>query len=222
MPTRWGGASHLDAQTQDVKVSTPGATLAAGPDQSERELHARPGRQVVLAYDIVPQQTEWFRHPQEHTAIINDGYVLFNSQNALVYPELTRADIVSATFDSRALPKGMPFLSSFGVGRRLLHVRAHWYEVLGALFAGGNFRIHSKQREWNIVGFGSSRDVEIHRRRSVCANSQSNRYREPILAHATDAILSGHACAVRRPIRQLGRQRLHECVHALSLARGHA
>jgi M61 glycyl aminopeptidase len=112
----------------------------AGADLGARELHAPPGQRIVLAYDIVPQQTEWFRHPQEHMAIINDDYFLFNPQNAFVYPDLPRADIVNATFDWRALPKGTPFFSSFGLEQRLLHVRAPWYQVLDALFAGANFR----------------------------------------------------------------------------------
>lgn len=141
VPTGWGDAPHLEGQTQNLKVLTSGATLVAGAKFGVKELHARPGQRIVLGYDIVPLQTEWFRHPQEHMAIINDDYFLFNSENALVYPELPRTEIVSATFDWRALPKGTPFVSSFGVGERLLHVRAPWYQVLDTLLAGGDFRM---------------------------------------------------------------------------------
>lgn len=31
VPTSWGDAPHLEAQTQNLKVSTSGATLVAGP-----------------------------------------------------------------------------------------------------------------------------------------------------------------------------------------------
>jgi predicted metalloprotease with PDZ domain len=141
VPTSWGDASHLEAQTQNLKVLTSGATLVVGANLGLRELHARPGQRVELAYDIVPLQTEWFRHPQQHMAIINDDYFLFNTENALVYPQLPRTDIMSATFDWRALSKGTPFVSSFGVGQRLLQVRAPWYQVLDTLFAGGHFRM---------------------------------------------------------------------------------
>lgn len=152
VPTSWGDAPHLEAQTQNLKVSTSGATLVAGANLGLRELHARPGQQIALAYDIIPLQTEWFRHPQEHMAIINDDYFLFNTENALVYPELPRTDIVSATFDWRALPKGTTFVSSFGAGQRLLQVRAPWYQVLDALFAGGNFRVtQSHENETSLV-----------------------------------------------------------------------
>jgi len=123
VPTSWGDASHLEGQTQNLKILTSGATLVAGAKLGLKELHARPGQQVALAYDIVPLQTEWFRHPQEHMAIINDDYFLFNPENALVYPELPRTEIVNATFDWRALPKGTPLVTSFGVGQRLLRVR---------------------------------------------------------------------------------------------------
>ena len=140
VPTSWGDASHLEAQTQNLKVLTSGATLVVGANLGLRELQARPGQRVELAYDIVPLQTEWFRHPQEHMAIINDDYFLFNIENALVYPQLPRTDIVSATFDWRFI-QGNPFVSSFGVGQRLLQVRAPWYQVLDTLFAGGHFRM---------------------------------------------------------------------------------
>src|SRR5215472_6894264 len=141
VPISWGDAPHLEGQTQNLKVLTSGATLVAGAKLGVKELHARPGQRVALAYDIVPLQTEWFRHPQEHMAIINDDYFLFNPENALVYPELPRTEIVNATFDWRALPKGTPLVTSFGVGQRLLRVRAPWYQLLDTLFAGGNFRV---------------------------------------------------------------------------------
>ena len=85
-PTRWGSAQHLDGQTQNLKVLTPGATLEDSAELGRKELHARPNERVELAYDIVPLQTEWFGHPQEHMAIINSDYFLFNTENALVYP----------------------------------------------------------------------------------------------------------------------------------------
>jgi predicted metalloprotease with PDZ domain len=141
VPTSWGSAEHLEGQTQNLKVLTPGATLESGADPGEKKLRAKPEEWVDLAYNMVPLQTEWFRHPQEHMAIINADYFLFNPENALVYPELAGTDLVHATFDWRALPKGTPLFSSFGVGKRLLQVRAPWYEVLQALFAGGNFRV---------------------------------------------------------------------------------
>lgn len=141
LPTRWGGAPHLEGQTQNLKVLTHGATLEDSADPGEKMLHARPGERVELAYDIVPLQTEWFRHPQEHMAVINADYFLFNPENALVYPNLTNTDLVDATFDWRALPKGMPLVSSFGDGKRVLRVRAPWFQILDALFAGGDFRL---------------------------------------------------------------------------------
>jgi predicted metalloprotease with PDZ domain len=140
VPTRWGGAPHLESQTQNLKVVTPGATLEGGADPGEKKLHARPDERVELAFDIVPLQTEWFAHPQEHMAIINADYFLFNPENALVYPELPRPDVVDATFDWRGLPKGTPLFSSFGDGT-LQRIRAPWYRVQEALFAGGNFRV---------------------------------------------------------------------------------
>lgn len=145
VPTSWGGASDIKGQTQNLKVLTSGAVLEDGRDPGLKILHAVPGKWVEIDYDIVPLQTEWFRHPQEHMAIINDDYFLFNPQNALVYPDLSGTDIAQATFDWRALPKSTPLFSSFGIGRRVLQVRAYWYQVLDALFAGGNFRTTKSQ-----------------------------------------------------------------------------
>jgi predicted metalloprotease with PDZ domain len=141
VPTKWGGALHLEGQTQNLKVLTQGATLEDSADPGEKRLLATPGERVELAYDIVPLQTEWFRHPQEHMAVVNADYFLFNPENALVYPRLPSTDLVDATFDWRALPKGMPFVSSFGDGKRKLRVRVPWFQIQDALFAGGNFRL---------------------------------------------------------------------------------
>lgn len=141
VPTRWGGAAHLEGQTQNLTALTPGTRLERSVDPGSQKLVAPPGKEVLLSYDIVPLQTEWFRHPQEHMAIINLDYFLFNTENALVYPNLPGTDEVEVTFDWRALPWGMPLFSSFGNGERVQRVRAPWYRVQEALFAGGNFRV---------------------------------------------------------------------------------
>ena len=137
----------LEDQTQNLRIDSPGATLTNQPtDAAQKVLHARPGQRIELSYDIVPQQTEWFHHPQEHMAIISADYFLFNPQNALVYPEMLGTDEVSVTFDWRALPKNIPIITSFGivsgsVSHRMIHIRARWIQVLDSLLAGGNFRI---------------------------------------------------------------------------------
>lgn len=145
VPSSYGGAAHLEGQTQNLKVLTSGATLEDDAEPGEKKLHAHTGDRIELTYDIVPLQTEWFAHPQEHMAIINADYFLFNPENALVYPDLPRTGLVDATFDWRALPAGTPLFSSFGDGRRLLRVRQPWYKVTEAIFAGGNFRAIERQ-----------------------------------------------------------------------------
>jgi predicted metalloprotease with PDZ domain len=147
VPTHWGGAAHLEDQTQNLRIGSTGATLTNHPtDAAQKVLHARPGQRIELSYDIVPQQTEWFHHPQEHMAIISADYFLFNPQNALVYPELPDTGEVRVTFDWRALPKNIPIITSFGTiggseSHRLMRIRAPWIKVLDSLLAGGNFRI---------------------------------------------------------------------------------
>jgi hypothetical protein len=54
---------------------------------------------------------------------------------------MPRTETVDLTFDWRALPKGIKFLSSFGNGQRLQRLRAPWFRVQEAVFAGGDFRI---------------------------------------------------------------------------------
>ena len=147
IPTHWGGAEHLEQQTQNLKIESPGAILTdQSPDAGHKVLHAHPGKRVQLSYNIVPQQTQWFQHPQEHMAIINTDYFLFNPQNALVYPKLSLAEEVNVTFDWRALPSQIPIVTSFGTiqggeSHRLTRVRARWIEILDGLLAGGNFRL---------------------------------------------------------------------------------
>lgn len=157
IPTHWGGATHLEEQTQNLKIDSLEATLANHPtDAALKVLHARPGQRIELSYDIVPQQTEWFHHPQEHMAIINTDYFLFNPQNALVYPQIPRVTEVEATFDWRALPTNIPVITSFGIIRsvekkRLIHARAPWNQILRCLIAGGNFRISESSANGTTV-----------------------------------------------------------------------
>jgi predicted metalloprotease with PDZ domain len=157
VPTHWGSATHLEDQTQNLKIDSPGATLTThATDPGHKLLHARAGERVQLSYDIVPQQTEWFRHPQEHMAVINTDYFLFNPENALVYPEMPRTGEVDVTFDWRALPKNIPLVTSFGILRaggkqRVIHARAPWFQILDCLLAGGNFRISESNANGTTV-----------------------------------------------------------------------
>ncbi len=157
VPTHWGGAVHLEDQTQNLRIDSPGATLLNQPaDATQKVLQARPGQRIELSYDIVPQQTEWFHHPQEHMAIINTDYFLFNPENALVYPEMPHTGEVDVTFDWRALPKNIPIVTSFGIIRgserkRVLRARAPWFQILDCLVAGGNFRISENNANGTIV-----------------------------------------------------------------------
>lgn len=157
VPTHWGSAAHLEDQTQNLKVDSRGETLTSHPmDAGRKILHAGTGERVQLSYDIVPQQTEWFRHPQEHMAIINTDYFLFNPQNALVYPEMPRTGEVDMTFDWRGLPKNIPVVTSFGIIRgaerqRVIHARAPWFQILKCLLAGGNFRISESNANGTTV-----------------------------------------------------------------------
>ena len=69
IPSHWGSAAHLEDQTQNLRLDSPVATLLSQPiDATQRVLRAHPGQHIELSYDIVPQQTEWFHHPQEHVA----------------------------------------------------------------------------------------------------------------------------------------------------------
>jgi len=157
VPTHWGGAPHLEGQTQNLKIVSPGATLSNQPtDAAQKVLHARAGQLVELIYDIVPQQTEWFHHPQEHMAIINTDYFLFNPQNSLVYPEMPRTGEVDVSFDWRALPKNISIITSFGIIRggerqRVTRARVAWIRVLDCLLAGGNFRVSESNANGTTV-----------------------------------------------------------------------
>jgi predicted metalloprotease with PDZ domain len=156
VPTHWGGAAHLEDQTQNLKVDSPGATLSDhSTEHGAKLLHAHAGQRVDLSYDIVSQQTEWFGHPQEHMAVINEDYFLFNPQNALVYPEMPPTSEVEAIFDWRALPKDSRILTSFGIDQRVAHVRMPWNRILKVLFAGGNFRVSKSEENGTMVVFAA-------------------------------------------------------------------
>lgn len=157
VPTHWGEAAHLENQTQNLKVDSAGTLLTEDPTiHGAKLLHAHVGKRVDLSYDIVSQQTEWFRHPQEHMAVINADYFLFNPQNALVYPEMSPTGVVKATFDWRALPRNIPIVTSFGIDQggdknRVIRIRAPWFRISHALLAGGNFRIAESRTNGTTV-----------------------------------------------------------------------
>jgi len=160
VPTHWGSATHLEDQTQNLKTDSPGTTLTNRADSAKKVLHARPRERIELSYDIVPQQTEWFRHPQEHMAIINTDYFLFNPQNALVYPETPATREVEVTFDWRSMPRNIPIITSFGIIRgaerqRVIRARVPWIQVLDCLLAGGNFRISESNANGTAVVLAS-------------------------------------------------------------------
>ena len=172
VPTHWGDAAHLEGQTQNLKVDSPGATLTNHPkDTGYKLLHARTGERIELSYEIVPQQTEWFRHPQEHMAIVNTDYFLFNPRNALVYPEMPGTEQVNVTFDWRALPKDIPIITSFGfiqatARHRVMRATVPWNQILNCLIAGGNFRLSESKSDGTTVmlaarGIWKFSDVEV-------------------------------------------------------------
>jgi hypothetical protein len=183
VPTHWGSAAHLERQTQNLKVNSPGASLTDHPkDAGEKLLHARPGERIDLSYDIVPQQTEWFRSPQEHMAIINEDYFVFNPENALVYPEMPNSEEVDVTFDWHSLPKDIPIVTSFGMSRSgengASFVPRHpgsgfWTGCsLGVIFESSRTMPTQRRWCWRYAAYGNS---ATRKRSAMCGASLRKR-----------------------------------------------
>jgi predicted metalloprotease with PDZ domain len=140
VPAAWGGETHLETSFTNLKALSPGATIqdARFPNKI---IHFRPNTDVLLSYDLIKDWTVPPIRP-DHRVVLEPGYFEFNTQNALIHPELESSTLVEVHFDWRKLPAQWSLVTSFGANNRLETFRGSWGDVNNAMFGGGDFRIH--------------------------------------------------------------------------------
>ena len=131
---------NLKAESGDTSISRD--------EKGERVVRFKTGKAAVFSYDLLKN---WpgalMNHMQFNPVIYPDYFELFGG-NALARPHLNGDVVVTANFDWRALPAGWTLATSFGAGS---DAASRCQSVTGlrdlalddALFAGGDFRLHT-------------------------------------------------------------------------------
>jgi M61 glycyl aminopeptidase len=141
----------------NLKAESAGTKIGAEDEPGGRRVHFTPGRSAVFSYDL---QKDWpgplVDHTQFNPVIFPTYFELFGD-NSLARPRLKPSDMVTANFDWRALPADWTLATSFGAGNNAASRCQSFTGMIDnldqALFAGGDFRLHSFK-----VG---ERDVEL-------------------------------------------------------------
>jgi predicted metalloprotease with PDZ domain len=146
LPLQWAGET-LHAVT-NLKVISDGIILA---DSSEgiKQLRGAEGRPVILTYDLKRDWVGPLTNPKQFHPVLMPEYFEFNGDNALARPVFDDGQTVTANFDWQRLPSSWAVATSFGAdasgARRCQTHKGPWIEVVRALFAAGDFRIHRFQ-----------------------------------------------------------------------------
>lgn len=144
VPDEWAGETlhgivNLHAASEHSEVLDTGSP-------GRKVLRHLPNQEVVLTWDVVKDWTGRFVHPAEFHATLQPEYLEVNGDNALVRPNLSLQDEVTAYFDWKRLPPGWVLATSFGSGPAACQsYSGPWSGVQYALFAAGKFRIHNFQ-----------------------------------------------------------------------------
>jgi len=146
LPLQWAGET-LHAVT-NLRVMSDGIVLA---DRSEgvKQLRGGAGRPVILAYDLKRDWVGPLTNPKQFHPVLMPEYFEFNGGNALVLPVFDDGQAVTANFDWQRLPSSWAVATSFGTdtsgAQRCQTHKGRWIEVVQALFAAGDFRVHHFQ-----------------------------------------------------------------------------
>jgi len=143
-----------------------------------RVVHFRAGNAAVFSYDLQKNWSGSLSNGKQFNPLIFPTYFELFGRNTLARPQIKGNETVTANFDWRALPTGWTLATSFGAGSDILS-RCQSFTGLrdgmdGALFAGGDFRLHTFK-----VG---QRDVELAIRGtwSFSDEEAENQLRKPI------------------------------------------
>ncbi len=143
LPLQWAGET-LHAVT-NLRVISDGIVLA---DSTEgvKQLRGPAGRTVILRYDLKRDWVGPLTNPKQFHPVLMPEYFEFNGGNALVLPVFDDGQTVTANFDWQRLPLSWAVATSFGTdtsgAQRCQTHKGPWIEVVRALFAAGDFRVH--------------------------------------------------------------------------------
>lgn len=162
----------------NLRSESTETNIAAKDERGGRVVHFSAGKAAVFSYDLQKNWLGPLTTGKQFNPMIFPTYFELFGRNALARPQMKGNETVTANFDWRALPTAWTLATSFGAGSDIVS-RCQSFTGLrdgmdGALFAGGDFRLHSFK-----VG---QRDVELAIRGtwSFTDEEAENQLRKPI------------------------------------------
>jgi predicted metalloprotease with PDZ domain len=143
LPSEWAGQSHLEDGIRNFKAMSADTILLDTPQSNIKTLRFPTNSLVAVSYDLVKDWAGPLEYPKQFRPVLEREFFEFNTQNALVHPQLGPNDIVTAIFDWQNVPDQWKIVTSFGANSHHQTFTGPWHKVKNALFAGGSFRVYS-------------------------------------------------------------------------------
>ena len=143
LPSDWAGQSHLETGIRNLKALSADTALLDTPQSNVKTLRFPAGSYPTVSYDLFRDWNGPLEYPKQFRPVLEREFFEFNTQNALLRPKFGPSDIVTVLFDWRNLPSNWKLATSFGTDAHCQAFTGPWQEMMNALFAGGDFRIHS-------------------------------------------------------------------------------
>lgn len=152
IPSQWAGVRLHSIR--NLRAHGRGVEIDSIPGRSARLVRHAPDAAIKISYELTKDWTGPLNHPDEFQPVILPDYIEFTGSNALVQPQFALYTPVVVHFDWSRLPPSWTIATSFGTadavseeatersgGRCQTHAGT-WYDVGGALYAAGDFRLH--------------------------------------------------------------------------------
>jgi len=146
---RMPGEASKDTVTPwiNLKAESAGTTIDPGDKPTVKVVHFKPGKPLVISYDLLKDWPGPLHPSMQFQPVIFPTYFELYGEKALAVPQLNPDVMVTANYDWRALPAGWTLATSFGAGSgaasRCQTFTGMREAIDQALFAGGDFRLHS-------------------------------------------------------------------------------
>jgi len=151
LPSDWAGQTHLEEQVANIHAISNDARVLDTIRPNVKTVRSPANRLVKISYDLSKDWEGVFEYPKQFRAVLEPTFFELTTQNALVHPKLSPAEVVSAHFDWQKLPAEWTLETSFGTDDRCQSFTGPWIQVENALFTGGDFWVHHVEIERVLV-----------------------------------------------------------------------
>ena len=143
LPSAWAGEEKLYACVKNLRVLTPGATLADTDDPAVKTVAHVPGAELLVSYDLVQDVDGPPRAGRGagYRPVIRPSYFQWIGDAGLVVPDWNQKAPVDVSMAWVDMPADWTIANSFGARATRQRVRAPLEDVMRAVYAGGDFRV---------------------------------------------------------------------------------